>query len=147
MSEKNINQEAFKQAEKELLEKKVEEVKDLILTTLELIESKKKEKVKVEEELRVLKLDIEDLRKGNFDKIKERQSKSPIAKSVSVSIPSEFTTFSLGTINSCTNVNSSVFASDGTCSTGMVTATSGTYPLSNGKTVYLSESVIGGWGH
>lgn len=84
MSEKNLNQEAFKQAEKELLESKIKEVKGFILETLENIERKKKDKEKIEEELRVLKLDLEDLKQGKFDKIEERRNKSKISRAISV---------------------------------------------------------------
>lgn len=79
-----INKEAYKQAEKELLEKRVNEVKGFILETLEKIERKKKEKSKIEEELRVLKLDIEDMKNGKFDKIEERIEKSSVARGVSI---------------------------------------------------------------
>jgi len=79
-----INKEAYKQAEKELLEKRVNEVKGFILETLEKIERKKKEKARIEEELRVLKLDIEDMKNGKFDKIEERIEKSSVARGVSI---------------------------------------------------------------
>lgn len=86
-----INKEAYKQAEKELLEKRVNEVKGFILETLEKIERKKKEKARIEEELRVLKLDIEDMKNGKFDKIEERIEKSKVARGISViSFPSPF---------------------------------------------------------
>jgi predicted nuclease with TOPRIM domain len=79
-----INKEAYKQAEKELLERRVNEVKGFILETLEKIERKKKEKARIEEELRVLKLDIEDMKNGKFDKIEERIEKSSVARGVSI---------------------------------------------------------------
>ena len=79
----DVNKQAFEQAEKELLDKRVSEVKGYILETLEKIETKKKEKEKIDEELRVLKLDLDDLRSGKFEKIEERMSKSPISKEVS----------------------------------------------------------------
>ncbi len=86
-----INKEAYKQAEKELLEKRVNEVKGFILETLEKIERKKKEKARIEEELRVLKLDIEDMKNGKFDKIEERIEKSKVARRISViTFPSPF---------------------------------------------------------
>ena len=89
----SINEEAYKQAEKELLEKKdaeekrkVEEVKGYILQTLERIEQKKKAKSRTEEELRVLKLDLDDLRNGKFKKIEERNKKSEVARGVSACV-------------------------------------------------------------
>lgn len=84
MSEEKINKEAFKQAEQELLEQKVEKVKGYILETLKKLEKKKQDKELIEEEIRILKLDLEDLRQGKFDKIEERITNSPVAKSTSV---------------------------------------------------------------
>jgi hypothetical protein len=84
MSEKELNKKAFEQAEKELFDKRVKIAKDYILQTLEKIEEKKKEKAKVEEELRVLKLDLEDIRKGNFKSIEERVEKSSVAQDITV---------------------------------------------------------------
>jgi hypothetical protein len=69
--------------EKNELEAKVNEIKNYILLTLESLETKKREKAKLEEEIRILKMDIEDLRRGNFDKIDERRNKSAVAKSIS----------------------------------------------------------------
>ena len=88
---------AAKEAEKEFLKRKILEVKESILKTLEKMEEKKKDKEKIEEELRILKLDLDDLRKGDFDKIAKRQNKSDVAKEVSVSIPSSWTTTSNNT--------------------------------------------------
>jgi hypothetical protein len=89
MSEEKINQEAFKKAEAELFDHKVDVVKELMLETLEKIEKKKKEKELLDEELRILKLDIEDLRKGDFKKIDERVQKSKVARGISITLPRE----------------------------------------------------------
>jgi hypothetical protein len=86
MSEQNINKKALELAEQELLNQRIEEIKGYMTKTLQGIESKKKEKEKIEEELRVLKLDLEDLRNGKFDKIEERIQKSPIARNLSLRI-------------------------------------------------------------
>ena len=116
-----INKEAYKQAEKELLEKRVNEVKGFILETLEKIERKKKEKAKIEEELRVLKLDIEDMKNGKFDKIEERIEKSSVARGVSiVVVPSWDNTIPCGSQNLTWS--------------GLV---SGTYTVSNGRSFYI----------
>jgi len=126
MSE-NINKKAFEQAEKELLEEKVKHVKDYILTTLRTIEVKKKEKAKVEEELRVLKLNIEDLRNGRFDKLEERITKSKVAHDVTPVIPNFF-----GVSNHLLGTLSTSISSD------WMNLTSGTYNVGNG-TIYLSN--------
>lgn len=80
MSEQNIHKEAYKLAEDQLAQERVDIIKNYILKTLRTIENKKEEKSRIEEELRVLKLDLEDLRSGNFTKIKDRQQKSLTAK-------------------------------------------------------------------
>lgn len=90
MSKKDVNKEAYEQAKKELLEEKVKEVKGYIKETLIAIEEKKKEKAKVEEEMRVLKLDLEDLKKGNFEKIIERKKKSKVARGVGIEMEDTF---------------------------------------------------------
>lgn len=127
MSEKDLNKEAYKLAEKEMLEKKVTQVKGYILETLERIEETKKKKERIEEELRVLKLDLEDLRNGNFEKIEERIQKSPIAKQISVHIPSVFN--SVMTNAGWTGTNQSWI-------TDWNNLTGGTYTTSN-KTFYF----------
>lgn len=122
----DINKEAFKQAEKELLENKVKEVKGYILETLNKIESKKKQKALVEEELRVLKLDLEDLRHGNFDKIEERREKSKVARAVGFVVPSAFLDIQ-SAYGTNTNENWTL-------------STAGTYLTNTGSAVYLSAN-------
>lgn len=119
MSE-NINKKAYEQAEKELLESKVEKVKGYILHTLKKIEEKKMQKERIEEELRILRLDLDDLRNGRFEKIEERIEKSKIARQVSVP---NLETLAMNLISDCTRLNSSF-------TSGMpnwTTLTSGTY--------------------
>jgi len=84
MSENKINQEAYKQAEKELMEGKVKHIKGFILETLEKIEKKKAERDRINEEIRILNLDLEDLRSGKFEKIEDRIEKSKVARGVSI---------------------------------------------------------------
>lgn len=86
MSELTISKKALELAEQELLNQRVEEIKGYITKTLQNIEFKKKEKERIEEELRVLKLDLEDLRSGKFDKIEERIQKSPVARNLSLRV-------------------------------------------------------------
>jgi len=75
--------EAFKEAQKEVNEKELKQLKGYFKQVLTAIEVKKKQKERVEEELRILKLDLEDLKAGKFDKIKERQKKSEVARQAS----------------------------------------------------------------
>lgn len=141
MTKSDVNKEAFKQAQEELLKDRIKEVKDFILQTLNKIEAKKKEKARVEEELRVLKLDLEDLRHGNFDKIEERREKSKVAKGVSVTIPSDFMWYS-NTLTAldyaATNAGVGCTVSSGTNS--WVSNTSGTYLTAGGNTVYIGAN-------
>ena len=74
MSEKDLNKQAFKQAEEELQEEKVAEVKEVMKSILQSIQRKTEEKAKIEESLRLLKLDMEDLKVGKLDKIRERHA-------------------------------------------------------------------------
>lgn len=76
-------QKAFDDVQKEISEQELKQIKEWMRSLLTKIEEKKKEKEKVEEELRVLKMDLEDLRQGKLDRIKERQQKSEVAKNVS----------------------------------------------------------------
>ena len=133
MREKDLNKIAYKQAEKELMEQKISKVKDYILETLETMEKKKVEKARVEEEMRILKLDLEDLRQGNFKKIEERKKLSEVASCVSVDLSKDFAS------QQCNSLLVNNFTTQGT-SVDWMTYTSGTYPLSNGKTIYYSNS-------
>jgi len=72
--------EGFRLGQKEFNKKVTELVKAQTLATLEAIEKKKEQKAKVEEELRILKLDLDDLKAGRIEKIKERINKSRVAK-------------------------------------------------------------------
>lgn len=122
-----INKEAYKQAEKELLEKRVNEVKGFILETLEKIERKKKEKAKIEEELRVLKLDIEDMKNGKFDKIEERIEKSSVARGVSIVIPHiQWGDVAVTSVWDNTNITNS-----------WPSLVSGTYTTATGRSFYI----------
>lgn len=84
MSEQKINQEAFKEAEESLRKERIAVVKGYILETLKKLEDRKQQREKLDEEVRILKLDLEDLRNGKFDKIEERIEKSKVARGVSI---------------------------------------------------------------
>jgi len=140
MSEKEINKEAYKQAEKELFDNKLKEIKSYILETLEKIEAKKKEKSRIDEEMRILKLDLEDLRNGKFDKIEERNQKSPTAKKVSIVIKPMINHFQTdllyrGPFNNCgllgVNGSANITNADWNNLTG------GTYTIANGTSFYF----------
>jgi regulator of replication initiation timing len=84
--EKEIAKAAFAEAEKEAREKQVSEVKRIVTKTLEKLDTVRKEIKEKQEEERILKMDIDDLKEGRLDLIAERQEKDPEAKKVSVVI-------------------------------------------------------------
>lgn len=80
----STNEMAYKQATNEHEDAKLAQVKNFILDRLNKIEERKKDKEKLEEEMRILKLDIEDARNGKFDNIQERIEKSRVASNIGV---------------------------------------------------------------
>jgi hypothetical protein len=82
-----ILKEAEEKAKEEFRKQRVLEVQDALLEILKKQEEIKKEKALIAEKERILKLDYEDIRQGNFEKVKERHEKSKIAKDCSVEIP------------------------------------------------------------
>lgn len=84
MSDKEITKQAFAEAEKEAREKQVGEVKRIVTKTLEKLEDVRRNLKKLQEEEKILKMDIDDLKEGRLDRISERQEKDPESKKVSV---------------------------------------------------------------
>ena len=84
--EKELVKQAFKDAEKSLKDKEVEEVKKIVLKTLEKINDLKKTKAEAEEKIKILKMDLDDLKEGRLDRMAERQEKDGRAKQISVVI-------------------------------------------------------------
>lgn len=83
MTEK-IVKEGVELAEKELREKQVQEVKQIVLKTLERIKEQEKIRDEAIDKIKILKMDIDDLKDGKIDRIVERQEKDSKAKQVSV---------------------------------------------------------------
>jgi len=81
---KEIAKKAFSEAEKELREKQIDGLKRAIKKTLVRIDDVDKEIKDLQEEKKILKLDIEDLKEGRLDRIEERQTKDEHAGNVSV---------------------------------------------------------------
>ena len=84
--DKNFAKEGFEKATDELKENQIAEVKKVVLKTLEKIAGKTKERDKLSDEIRLLKMDIDDLKAGKIEHIVERQEKDPKAKEVAVVI-------------------------------------------------------------
>jgi len=148
----DLNKEAYKQAEEELKAEKVALVKDFVLKTLRKIDETKKSKELIEEQLRILNKDLEDLRNGDFSKIEERINKSAVAKGISQVFLNEInnlvhTVNTVGYSNSGSNYSGSLTTTASgpmmiASGSGLFTKaewndlTSGTYPTSS-KTYYL----------
>lgn len=91
--DKELVKTAFREAEESRKQQSVDEVKKIVQRTLEKLESLKADKDKasenvkdIEEKIKLLKLDIEDLKEGRLDRFTERQEKDPKAKETSVVI-------------------------------------------------------------
>lgn len=84
MTQEQIAKEAFKDAEKDLKKEQVAAIKEVVLRTLRKLDEVKKKIKDLQEEERILKMDIDDLREGRLDRIEERQKKDEKAKEVSV---------------------------------------------------------------
>ena len=83
---KEIVKEGFALAEKSEREKQVNEVKLIVLKTLEKKRAQEKIRDEAIAKIKVLNMDIEDLRDGKLDRIAERQEKDEQAKQTSVVI-------------------------------------------------------------
>ena len=81
--------EGFKLAEQELKDEEKMRIKDVVKATLEKLRKKEIEKHAIDEEIKILRKDIEDMKEGRIDRIKERQDIDAKAKDVSVIIIKE----------------------------------------------------------
>lgn len=81
--------EGFKLAEQELKEEEKMHIKDVVKATLEKLRKKETEKHEIDEEIKILRKDLEDMKDGRVDRIKERQDIDMKAKEVSVIIIKE----------------------------------------------------------
>jgi hypothetical protein len=85
----DIVKKGYEAAEKDLQEKQIEKVKAIVARTLEKLESLKKEEKEIAKKIKYLKMDLDDLKNGKLDVIKERQEKDPDAKKCAVIIIKE----------------------------------------------------------
>ena len=164
-----IVKEAFKLAEKELKDGEKIRIKEVVKATLEKLRKKEIEKHAVEEEIKILRADIENLKEGRIDKIKERQDIDIKAKEVSVIIikekiiekqvpmwhwpwvieikheylPVYYPTYMSGTlIGNCTTGNSATITSNNISSNITFTSTNSNAHLYTGGTYQLSDGTI-----
>jgi len=80
---------AEKEFEENKKESKIKKIKDVVKRTLERIEKVDSQINVLQEEKKILKMDIDDLKAGRLDKIEERQLKSDTARKVSIFIVKE----------------------------------------------------------
>jgi len=76
MSKTTTHEEAYKQAMEEIHEEEIKEIKEIAKIILQKQQDYTEQKHDAEDALRLLKLDLEDLRKGKIEKIRERHVKS-----------------------------------------------------------------------
>lgn len=74
---------AFELAQQEVQEKSIENLKNIIKRLLEKLKDKQDKKNELEDEIKLIREDIEDFKKGRLDKIKERHDKDNRANKVS----------------------------------------------------------------
>jgi TolA-binding protein len=91
--EKEIVKKAVREAENSLKENQIAEVKKIVLKTLEKInkldkeiDETKAEIKELEEQRKILRMDLDDMKEGRLDRISERQAIDKKAKEVSVVI-------------------------------------------------------------
>ena len=93
MENREMVKEAVKSAEEELKEeirnKEKLRIKGVVKATLELLQKKEEARKLLDDEIKILRKDISDLRDGRIDRIKERQDLDPKAKDISVIIIKE----------------------------------------------------------
>jgi TolA-binding protein len=89
--EKEIVKKAVREAENSLKENQIAEVKKIVLKTLEKInkldkeiDETKAEIKELEEQRKILRMDLDDMKEGRLDRISERQAIDKKAKEVSV---------------------------------------------------------------
>ena len=75
---------AVELAEKELETKKIDKIKEIVKQTLEKIDDLTDKKKGIEKEIKILKMDIDDLKSGRLDKIQERQKIDEDARKMSL---------------------------------------------------------------
>lgn len=73
---------AFDLANNEVEEKQIENLKNIIKTILQKKKDKEQEIEELQEDVKILKQDIDDFKAGRLDKVKERHEVDPKANSV-----------------------------------------------------------------
>ncbi len=83
---KEDKKKAFTEAQKEVKEKQITELKSFIKKTLEEKERQSRIREEANRKIKILDKDIGDLKEGRLDRIEERQKADPKAKEISVAL-------------------------------------------------------------
>lgn len=86
---KELAKKVFQSIEQENEEKQIKELKEIVTKYLEKIKTLTDKKEVIEKDIKILKADLDDIKEGRLDKIKERQEVDPAAKKVSIIIIKE----------------------------------------------------------
>lgn len=81
---KDIVKKAIGEAEQELQQEEVNKIKAIVKKHLEKINDKQKQKAKLEEEIKYLKKDLEDMKAGRLDMIEERHETDEKAREIRI---------------------------------------------------------------
>lgn len=84
MDQKIALKRAFAEAEKDQQEKEIGRIKQIVQSHLEKIQSKRESRRKLDEEIRLLEKDLDDLKSGRLDHIAERHEKDERARDVRI---------------------------------------------------------------
>ena len=134
-----MENEKLESIKKEMKQKQVDIIKEAVQKTFEKLEELEMHKNELQNQIKILKHDLFDLKDGRLDRILERQSLNDEAKSISVMV-----------VTKCTNgvsVNSSPWYEDYGFKIGEIdcrvnnsitkTHASGSYKLKTGEIKYL----------
>jgi uncharacterized protein (DUF305 family) len=77
---------AAAEQEQQEQEQEISKIKKIVQSYLEKIQEKSERKDELDQEVRLLKKDLDDLKAGRLDRIKERSEKDPKAKEVTLII-------------------------------------------------------------
>lgn len=153
----DIVKKGFAAAEKEQQEQEISKIKQIVQRYLEQIQEKSDKKNELDSEIRLLKKDLEDLKAGRLDRIKERNEKDPVAAKTTLIIIREvqkeyipmrpwlspwyvelrplptWNYIPSGTITYANSISTGSSSAVNLCSTGTTFAnfTSGTYTVGN----------------
>lgn len=86
MNQKQAIKQAFAEAEKDQQQKEIDRIKQIVRSHLEKIQSKKEARAKLDEEIRLLERDLDDLKAGRLDRICDRHEKDKRAREVRIII-------------------------------------------------------------